>query len=67
MVLAAQRRTSSRLPRTWEKPARTCLLYHAAELQQAIAHLASAHVLVDVAPAALERAAEAWGPVAPEA
>ena len=46
--------------------ARACLLDHAAELQQTIADLTGAHVLVDVAPGALERAVEAWGPAAPD-
>jgi len=46
--------------------ARACLLDHAAELQQAIADLTGAQVLVDVAGGALERAVEAWGPAAPD-
>jgi hypothetical protein len=47
--------------------ARACLLDHAAELQQAIADLTGAEVLVDVAASALERAVEAWGPATPDA
>jgi hypothetical protein len=47
--------------------ARACLLDHAAELQQALAELTGAQVLVDVAAGALERAVEAWGPAAPDA
>jgi hypothetical protein len=46
--------------------ARACLLDHAAELQQALADLTGAQVLVDVPTGALERALEAWGPPAPE-
>jgi hypothetical protein len=40
--------------------ARTCLLDHAAELQEALAQLTGQAVSVDVTPSALERAAEAW-------
>jgi hypothetical protein len=49
-----------------EQHARACLLDHAAELQQALAELTGAQVLVDVPARALERAVEAWGPPAPE-
>jgi hypothetical protein len=43
-----------------------CLLDHAAELQTALAELADARVAVDVGLTALARAADAWGPAAPD-
>jgi hypothetical protein len=50
-----------------ELHARPCLLDHAAELQQELAALTGQAVTVDVGSAALERAADAWGPPAPDA
>lgn len=49
--------------------ARSCVLDHAAELQQLLAELADDIVKIDVGPAALERAAAAWpdDPVDPAA
>ena len=40
--------------------ARTCLLDHAAELQNAVSEVTEQHVSVDVGPRALEHAASAW-------
>lgn len=42
-----------------------CLLDHAAELQSALAERTGSSIAVDVGPAALTRAAEAWGPPGP--
>lgn len=50
--------TTGRQPGTAH--ARSCVLDHAAELQQLLAELAGDVVTIDVGPVALERAAGAW-------